>query len=102
MKIFQAQMGKAKSLPKAKLYPCLLALCDEQIADLSTRVTMLANPDTAYRVDAQGKGGSGGGSGGSGGGSRRWAVVWPRSAAAAAVAAETAAAAALLFAAVIR
>ena len=58
-------MGKLKSLFKAKLYPCLLALCDEQIADLSTRVTMLANPDTACRVDTQGKGGNGGGGGNS-------------------------------------
>jgi hypothetical protein len=45
-------------------------LCDEQIAELSTRVTILANPDTTCRVDAQGKGGTGcsGGSGGSGSG----------------------------------
>jgi hypothetical protein len=69
MEIFRKAMGKLKSLPKAKLYPCLLELCDEQIAKLSTRVTMLANPDTAYRADAQGKGGNGGGgSGGSGSG----------------------------------
>ncbi len=68
MEIFRKAMGKLKSLPKAKLYPCLLELCDEQIPKLSTRVTMLANPDTAYRADAQGKGGSGGGSGGSGSG----------------------------------
>jgi hypothetical protein len=62
-------MGRLKSLPKAKLYPCLLELCDEQIAELSTRVTMLANLYTACRVDAQGKGGTGGGSsGGSGSG----------------------------------
>jgi hypothetical protein len=47
MEIFRKAMGKLKSLPKAKLYPCLLELCDEQIAKLSTRVTMLANPDTA-------------------------------------------------------
>jgi len=68
MKIFRAAMGKLKSLPKAKLYPCLLELCDEQIAKLSTRVTMLANPDTACRVDAQGKGETGGGSGAANGG----------------------------------
>ncbi len=68
MKIFQTQMGKSKSLPKAKLYPWLLALCDEQIADLSTQVTMLANLDTACRLDAQGKGRNDGGSGGSGSG----------------------------------
>jgi hypothetical protein len=72
MKIFQSSMGKSKSLPKAKLYPCLLALCDEQITDLSMRVTMLANPDTACRVDVQGKGGNG--SGGSSGGSGSGAV----------------------------
>jgi hypothetical protein len=68
MEIFRKAMGKLKSLPKAELYPCRLELCDEQIAKLSTRVTMLANPDTAYQADAQGKGGSGGGSGGSGSG----------------------------------
>jgi uncharacterized membrane protein YgcG len=67
MEIFRKAMGKLKSLPKAKLYPCLLELCDEQIAKLSTRVTMLANPDTAYRADAQGKGGNGGGGSGGGG-----------------------------------
>ncbi len=67
MEIFRKAMGKLKSLPKAKLNPCLLELCDEQIAKLSTRVTMLANPDTAYRADAQSKGGNGGG--GSSGGS---------------------------------
>jgi hypothetical protein len=67
MEIFRKAMNKSKSLPKAKLYPCLLELCDEQIAKLSTRVTMMANPDTAYRADAQGKGGNGGGGGGSGG-----------------------------------
>ncbi len=39
MEIFRKAMGKLKSLPKAKLYPCLLELCDEQIAKLSTRVT---------------------------------------------------------------
>ncbi len=63
-------MGKLKSLPKAKLYPYLLELCDEQIAELSMRVTMLANPDTACSVDAQGKGWTGcsGGSVGSGSG----------------------------------
>jgi hypothetical protein len=69
MEIFRKAMGKLKSLPKAKLYPCLLELCDKQIAKLSTRVTMLANPDTAYRADAQGKGGNGGGSGSGGSGS---------------------------------
>jgi hypothetical protein len=65
MEIFRKTMGKLKSLPKAKLYPCLLELCDEQIAKLSTRVTMLANPDTTYCADAQGKGGNGSGGGGS-------------------------------------
>jgi hypothetical protein len=69
MKIFRSCMGKSKSLPKAKLYPCLLALCDEQITHLSTRVTMLANPDTACHIDAQGKGGNSGGSGTAKGGS---------------------------------
>jgi hypothetical protein len=59
MKIFRKSMGKLKSLPKAKLYPCLLELCDEQIAELSMRVTMLAIPDTACRVDAQEKGRTG-------------------------------------------
>jgi hypothetical protein len=63
MKIFRTSMGKLKSLPKAKLFPCLLELCDEQIAELSTRVTMLANLNTAYRVDAQGKGGNSGSDG---------------------------------------
>ena len=47
MEIFRKAMNKSKSLPKAKLYPCLLELCDEQIAKLSTRVTMMANPDTS-------------------------------------------------------
>jgi hypothetical protein len=36
MDLFERQMGKAKHLLKAKLYPCLLALCDEQIGKMST------------------------------------------------------------------
>ncbi len=31
MDLFEHQMGGANHLPKVKLYPCLLALCDERL-----------------------------------------------------------------------
>jgi hypothetical protein len=69
MDLFERQMGKAKHLPKAKLYPCLLALCDEQIGKMSTRVSMMVDSDIAGGSSAQarGVGGGGGGVGGVGG-----------------------------------
>jgi hypothetical protein len=47
MDLFERQMGGARHLPKVKLYPCLLALCDEQIVKMNTRVSMMASSDIA-------------------------------------------------------